>query len=186
MDLIQLHRRSIEGFDRHIQAVGDDQWSNPTPCTEWDVRTLVNHIVYEDLWTVPLIEGKTIEEVGDRFEGDVLGDDPKATWADASKRALDAIAGVGLEQPVNVSWGQIPASEYIGQLTLDHLIHGWDLARGTEGDDRLDPELVEACWSVAKSQEEMIRGSGVFGEQQDLPADADTQTKLLALLGRRA
>lgn len=184
MDLIELHRKSVEGFDRLVQGVTDDQWVNPTPCTDWDVRALVNHIVYEDLWTVPLIEGKTIEEVGDRFEGDVLGDDPKAAWADASKRAVDAVAGVSLDQPVSVSWGQIPASEYLGQLFMDHLIHGWDLARGSGGDDRLDPELVEACWAEAKNQEQAIRGSGVFGQQLDVPPDADTQTKLLALLGR--
>lgn len=184
MDPIELYRRSVEDFDRKIQSVRDDQWNNPTPCTEWDVRALVNHIVYEDLWAVDLLGGKTIEEVGDRYEGDVLGDDPKAAWADASKRAVDAANRVALDQPVNVSWGQIPASEYLDQLFMDHVVHGWDLAKGTGGDTDLDTNLVEACWSAAKQQEDMIRGSGAFGDQQGVPDDADTQTKLLALMGR--
>lgn len=184
MDLIALHRASVEDFDRKVQSIRDEDWEKPTPCSEWNVRALVNHIVYEDLWTVPLLEGKTIEEVGDRFEGDVLGDDPKASWADASKRAVDAAAGVSPDQPVNVSWGQIPAAEYLGQLFMDHLIHGWDLATGIGGDTELDPEMVEACWAEAKKQEEAIRGSGVYGRQIEVPEGASTQAKLLALLGR--
>jgi uncharacterized protein (TIGR03086 family) len=186
MDISELYRRSVDGFDRRMQAVGGSQWSNSTPCTEWDVRRLVNHIVYEDRWAVPILEGKTIEEVGDSFDGDLLGDDPKQAWKEASQEALDAVERADLDRMVNVSWGQIPAREYLGQLFQDHLIHGWDLARGIDGDDRLDPELVEACWAGAKQQEEAIRASGVFGEQQDVPDDADTQTKLLALLGRKA
>ena len=58
------------------RGVGEDQWGAPTPCADWDVRELVNHVAGEDLWTAPLLEGSTIEEVGDRFDGDLLGDDP--------------------------------------------------------------------------------------------------------------
>lgn len=185
MDIVKLHRSSVEGFDRLVGQIGDDQWDNPTPCSEWSVRDLVNHIVYEDQWAPPLLAGSTTEEIGDRFEGDLLGDDPKAAWASASQEAIDSAAGIDVEFKVNVSWGQIPAREYLAQLFMDHLIHGWDLARGIGADDRLDPELVEACWAVAQDQVEMIRGSGVFGDQLNVPAEADTQTRLLALLGRQ-
>ena len=81
MHVTDLHRRSVEGFVARLDALApldDDVWSAPTPCPEWDVRALVNHIVNEDLWTVPLMEGATIDEVGDRFDGDLLGDDPIA------------------------------------------------------------------------------------------------------------
>lgn len=186
MDLIELFHRSVSEFDRRVQPVGDDQWDNPTPCTEWSVRDLLNHIVYEARWAPPLLAGKTVEEIGDRFEGDLLGDDPKGAWKEASQAALAATSGLDLDDMVHVSWGQIPAREYLGQLFQDHLIHGWDLARGTGGDDSLDPELVAACWAGAKEQEKVIRASGVFGDRVEVPADADTQTKLLALLGRRS
>lgn len=84
MDVGDLHRRSIEEFGKRIEAVGDDQWELPTPCSDWDVRTLVNHIVAENLWTPPLMEGQTIADVGDRFDGDVLGADPKRAWRDSA------------------------------------------------------------------------------------------------------
>jgi uncharacterized protein (TIGR03086 family) len=183
MDIIELHRRAVNSFDERVHAVTD--WNAPSACSDWSAKELVNHIVYENKWTPDLLSGKTLEEVGDSHEGDLVGTDPLAAWHDSAGAAVKAVQGVtDLEQPVNVSWGQIPAREYIGQLFLDHLIHGWDLAKGTGGNTDLDPELVDACWEIAKSQEDLIRGSGVFGDQQQVPEDASTQTKLLALLGR--
>ena len=71
-EMRELHRRASERFGAYVQAVGDDQWGRPTPCTEWDVRALVNHLVYEQRWVAPLVQGKTIADVGDSLEGDLL------------------------------------------------------------------------------------------------------------------
>ncbi|MGH2755899.1 MAG: TIGR03086 family metal-binding protein [Actinomycetota bacterium] len=184
-NLQQLHQRSLEEFDRRVKGIGSDQWGNATPCSEWSVRDLVNHIVNEDRWTVPLMQGATIEEVGDRFDGDLLGDDPKGSWELAKKEASNAVQAEGaLDRIVNVSWGQIPATEYVGQLFTDHVIHSWDLARGIGADDTLDAELVEVCYSMVKPREKQIAGSGVFGTPIAVSEAADTQTKLLAIMGR--
>jgi uncharacterized protein (TIGR03083 family) len=78
VDVVALFGRSCREFDRRVAEVGADQWALDTPCTEWNVRTLVNHVTVEDLWVPPLLRGATIEEIGDRFDGDQLGDDPKA------------------------------------------------------------------------------------------------------------
>ena len=53
MDLETLYRRTVEGWTARVEAVGPDQWAAPTPCEDWDVRTLVNHVVGEDAWTEP-------------------------------------------------------------------------------------------------------------------------------------
>lgn len=185
MDLNRLHERSVASFDRLVQQIDDDRWNNPTPCTEWTVRDLVNHIVNENLWTPELLSGKTLEEVGDRFDGDLLGDDPKTAWKDAADGAVSAVLGINnLDAMVHVSWGQIPAREYISQLTLDHIVHGWDLAKGVGASSDMDPELAAFGWEYADSRRELISGSGVFGKPIDIPEGAGTQTKLLALLGR--
>src|SRR5690606_38626638 len=86
---LELRRRAADAFDRHVAAVRAEQWRAPTPCTEWDVRELVYHLVVEQLWVPPLMGGATVAEVGDRFDGDQLGDDPLATWR-ASRAAADA------------------------------------------------------------------------------------------------
>ena len=68
MDLETLYRRTIDSWTDRILTVGPEQWGATTPCLEWDVRALVNHVVGEDLWTEPLVRGATIQEVGDRFK----------------------------------------------------------------------------------------------------------------------
>src|SRR5687768_11810504 len=95
-DIAALFPRAVSEFDRRVLAVGDDHWSQPTPCADWDVRALVNHLVYENRWAVPLLQGATIAEVGDQFEGDLVGDDPKGAWADASSASVEAASGEGL------------------------------------------------------------------------------------------
>lgn len=186
MSLVDLFVGAVGEFDTRAQQVKPDQWHAPTPCTEWDVRTLVNHVVNEACWVKPLLGGKTLEEVGDSFDGDLLGEEPVRAWEAARDDELTAVRALdSVERPVHVSWGQIPASEYLSQVLLDHLIHGWDLARAVGADEQLDPELVQFCLAQVEPMEEAIRGSGVYGEKVDAPAKAGRQTQLLAILGRK-
>lgn len=184
-DVVDLYVRSIDEFDKRVTEIGDNQWGDPTPCSEWNVRDLVNHVVGEDLWAPHLLEGKTLEEVGDRFDGDLLGDDPVAAWTQARDGAVRAVADTSAES-VHTSFGQIPRDEYLAQLFADHLIHAWDLARAIGADEELDPELVGECYRLALPHEEMMRSSGVFGPRVVPPAGAGPQERLLALYGRRA
>ncbi len=185
-DLIELYRRSIEEFGRRVRDVGFAQWHLPTPNEAWNVRDLVQHLVSEELWTPLLLAGATLEEVGDRFEGDLLGDNPKAAWEAAARGAVGALPdGFDLSRTVHVSFGQIAAAEYVGQLTSDHTIHAWDLARAIGTDERLDPELVEFVYAALEPQVEQWRAAGVFGPRVDVPPDASRQAQLLALTGRR-
>jgi uncharacterized protein (TIGR03086 family) len=183
MDTEEMHRRTVDWWRSCVDTVGADQWGAQTPCADWDVRELVNHVAGEDLWTVPLLEGRTIEEVGDRFDGDVLGDDPEGAARSAADAAVAAVSGLLPERDtVHLSYGEERAEEYVWQLCADHLIHGWDLAAATAGDTRLDPELVAALTDWYSSREEMYRGAGAVGDQVGLNGDA--QHDLLARVGR--
>ncbi len=185
MDAVELHRRAVEFFGTQVQSVGDDQWSAPTPDEDWDVRTLVNHLVYENRWTPPIFEGKTVAEVGDAYEGDLLGESPKHAWDDAAAGAVRAVGAPGaMTRIVHLSFGDVPGEEYALQLFADHLIHGWDLARAIGADDRLDPDLVDACAAWFADREAMYRSGGAVGARVDVPNDADAQTRLLAAFGR--
>jgi uncharacterized protein (TIGR03086 family) len=187
MDVPELHRRACEEFGKKVHAVRDDQWNAPTPCREWDVRTLVNHLVSESKWTRPLMEGATIEEVGARFEGDLLGDDPKKAWDESRSEAVGAVQSQGaMERTVHLSFGDFPGREYTMQLFADHLIHAWDLARATGSDEKLDPELVDACSEWFAPREDLYRSGGAVGERPPVPEGADPQTTLLAMFGRRS
>ena len=110
MDLLEAYRRSLAEFVDRVDQVGPGQWSDPTPCSDWDVRTLVNHVVAEDRWSVPLLAGRTIDEVGDRFDGDQLGADPIAMAREAAAQAEIAATHPGaLDRTVHLSGGDTPA-----------------------------------------------------------------------------
>jgi uncharacterized protein (TIGR03086 family) len=184
MDVATAFRRASDGFVQRAQLLRDEQWSASTPCTEWDVRALVNHLAGEYLWMAPLLAGQTIAEVGDRFDGDVLGDSPLQRLVDAQRQAVAAVqAPDALARTVHLSFGDTPASEYAMQMTVDSTIHAWDLARGMNGDDVLDPELVDLVYANMLENAESWRSGGAFGPETR-PVDDSKQAKLIALTGR--
>jgi len=184
MDIGTLYHRTVDGWAARVSAVGAEQWEATTPCEDWDVRTLVNHVVGEDLWTEPLVRGETIEEVGDRFDGDLLGDDPRGTAVRAAGLASVAVAGaLPAGKPVHLSYGDEALEEYVAQLAADHLVHGWDLAVATGGDTALDGDVVEAVAAWFSEREEMYREGGVIGPRVE-QAPGDAQSQLLAHFGR--
>ncbi len=183
MELSELHERTVSGWTRLVEGVGDDQWQLPTPCTDWSVRDLVNHVVGEDVWTAPLVAGSTIEEVGDRFDGDLLADDPvgraRAAGAEATAAVAERLPNGGT---VHLSYGEEQLEEYVQQLVADHLVHGWDLAVATGADATLDPDLVEAVAGWYAEREELYRSAGAVGER--VASGADAQAQLIAAFGR--
>jgi uncharacterized protein (TIGR03086 family) len=187
MDIPAMVRRAVAGFDARVQQIGDHQWQAATPDEDWNVRDLVNHLVGEDLWAPPLLAGSTIAEVGDRFDGDVLGAEPKAAWTLVSAAAVRAVEEDGaMDRIVHLSFGDFPGREYAMQLLADHLIHAWDLARAIGADERLDTGLVASCATWFDAVEDAYRGAGAIGARPPVPADADAQTVLLARFGRHA
>lgn len=185
VDVATLFRRTVAVWQRTLAGVQADQWSHPTPCTEWDVRALVNHVVGEECWVGPLLAGRTIAEVGGRFDGDVLGDDPVGRGEDlarASVIAVDAALIDGIR--VHLSYGDEEAGEYLLQVATDHLIHGWDLAAATGQDRAMQPDLLEQVAEWFAGREEMYRSGGAIGPRA--PMTGDPQTDLLAAFGRDA
>jgi len=186
MDLAEAHAQALDHTARLVAGIADDQWALPSDCDGWDVRTLVNHVVEGNFWAGELMAGKTIEEVGDRLDGDVLGDDPVAAYGESARVAAAAFRGEGaMERPAAVSYGPVPGEVYCGHRFIDVLVHGWDIAESTRQDANLPEDLVAECWAVVEPQLDQLRGSGAYGEDLDVAADADLQTRLLAALGRR-
>jgi uncharacterized protein (TIGR03086 family) len=185
MHVTDLHRRSVEGFMARVDAIGAEAWAGPTPCPDWDVRALVNHVVNEDLWAVPLMEGATIEEVGNRFDGDLLGDNPAAATRAACETSTMATAsGIVAGRIVHLSFGDTPAEEYVRQLLADHLVHAWDLAAAIGADRTLDPALVSACAEWYADREDLYRQAGAVGAKVTVPDGAGEQDRLLGAFGR--
>lgn len=183
--VVRAHQRACGRFGELVRTIGADQWDLPTPCADWTVRDLVNHVVAENLWTTPLLAGRTIADVGSVYDGDVLGGDPVAATDAAIADARQAVTEPGAPlRTVHLSFGETPAAEYLNQLFADHLLHSWDLAQAIGADDRLDPDLVEACASWFTAVEDAYRQAGAIGPRPSVASDADAQALLLARFGR--
>lgn len=189
-DPLQRFLAAQRAFGAVVHRVGADQWSSPTACSEWDVRTLVNHLVYEQLWATPLLNGSTVDEVGDRFDGDLLGADPVAAWDLAAKESAAAFSAPGaLDRTTSSSRGPVPARQYVSEVTLDLLVHRWDLGQGIAEEQRFtDDELaqVEGMVTALEPMQEQLQAAGMFGPPATVDAGADAQARALAAMGRRA
>ena len=183
--IAELHARALDTTGRIVDGVAADRWHAATPCPDWDARGLVNHLVAGNLWAAELAAGGTIEGVGSRLDGDLLGDDPAAAYAASASAAAAVFRLPGaLDAPCAVSYGPVPGSVYAGHRFLDVLVHGWDLAVATGQDYALDPELMEACQQIIEPQLNGFRSAGALAPQVAVPADASAQTRFLAMLGR--
>ena len=129
------------------------------------------------------MQGATIDEVGDRFDGDVLGDEPVVRAREAADQAVTAVSEqVPSGGTVHLSYGEEQLEEYVQQLVADHLVHSWDLAVATGAEATLDPDVVDAVAGWFAEREELYRSAGVVGERAS--AGPDPQSQLIAAFGR--
>ena len=184
-DIAELHAQALDRTGRVVAGIKPDQLQADTPCDGWDVYALLNHLVAGNLWAAELGAGATIEDVGDRLDGDVLGADPAASYAASAAAAAAAFRRPGaMEAPCAVSYGPVPGSVYAGHRFIDVFVHGWDLAVATGQDPDLDPGLIQACREIIEPQVAAFRAAGAFGDERPAPPDATDQQRFLAMLGR--
>jgi uncharacterized protein (TIGR03086 family) len=185
LDLAEAHAHALDSARRSIAGVGAEQWDAPSTCEGWTVRELVSHIVGGNYWAAELTAGLTIEEVGDRLDGDLLGTDPMRAFDDSAIVSAAAFRAPGaMETMCAVSYGPVPGEIYCGHRLIDVLVHGWDVAVSTGQDATLDAALVDAALEVVEPQIDLIAASGQYGTRQPVADDAGPQSRLLALLGR--
>ena len=179
----ESHARWAGVFTERVQDVPPDRWDAPSPVEGWRARDVVRHLV--EWFPAFLASG-----AGVRLPPvPSVDDDPVAAWTvhrDSVQELLDdpGTADLVLRNPHT---GEVPLPEAVERFyTADVFMHTWDLARATGQDDTLDPEKVRELYEGMKPMEDVLRASGQFGGHVDVPEDADLQTKLLALIGRRA
>jgi uncharacterized protein (TIGR03086 family) len=174
---------AAERFGFLVHAVPSGAWQAPTPCVGWSVRDLVNHLVAEHLWVPPLLSGATLADVGDRFDGDVLGDDPVAAWDAAIAASMRSWAMAREDQKVDLSDGPTEAAEYAEQMLLDLVVHAWDLARAAALDDSTDPQHARHVLAYVEPHAAAWAAAGVFAEPVTT-SRTDDAGRLIALTGR--
>jgi uncharacterized protein (TIGR03086 family) len=179
-DISDRYRRNAEAFAATIAAVPAEGWGAPSPCGEWDARDVVRHVVQAH-GTFEGLVGRELRP------GPSVDDDPAAAFAaarDQVQAELDdpALADVEFD-------GFAGRSTFAGGvdrfLSTDLVVHRWDLARATGGDERIPDDEVARVRAEMEGMGDAMRGPGAFGPEVEPPADADEQTRLLCFLGRR-
>jgi hypothetical protein len=191
-ELFVLADEAAVGVFRRIR---DDQWNTPLPPL-FDMpgadrivplRQAVNHHAYDDAWVPDLLAGRTMEEVGrDRFDGDLLGDDPRGNLARISAAAVAAARAVtDREATVHCSYGDVPAWDYFWQLNIARTLAAHDVAALIGLDSPLSDELARGMFEGTEPAAEMWRSFGIYRAPVPVPDTAPWRDRYLALTGRQ-
>jgi uncharacterized protein (TIGR03086 family) len=174
-------RRVLDAVQPLVDGVREEQWIAPTPCVEWNVRTLLNHVVTGNQIFEATVRGTPPP---DRTV-DHLGDDPSAAFRDSGDALIDAFTQPGvLEGTYPSPLGDQPGSFLVHMRITETLVHGWDLARATAQPAALPEDLARHALAVAeRGMANRPRMPAMFGEAQPAPADAPTLDRLAAFLG---
>jgi uncharacterized protein (TIGR03086 family) len=180
---------ALDGTRQLVHAVTDDQWQLPTPCPDWTVRQLVNHLVGGDRLCTRVLHGEPLpplDQLGRRGHVDQLGDDPAAAYDTAAAELLQALAAPGvLERAHTLPVGTLPGPAVVHLRTVETLVHGWDLARATGRAAPFADELAEH--EVPFTRDLLTRlpeGRQPFAPTLPAAEGSPAMDRLAALLGR--
>jgi uncharacterized protein (TIGR03086 family) len=184
MDVPALLDEAVASTGKIVAAVRPNQLGDATPCTEWDVRTLLNHVIavagaFSQVGEAPITPPDPRVAT---FEGDGYA----AAYDLATTALLDAWRTPGvLDTTVALPIGEVPGTVAAGINFVDVLVHGWDLARATAQDAELPSHLAEPALEFSRGLvTDQLRSAGAFGPEVVVPADAPAGERLVAFLGR--
>jgi uncharacterized protein (TIGR03086 family) len=184
-DTVGLLVLANDEFARTLRLVGADDWPRPTPCSEWDVRALVNHVVGGCVRHRMLLQGAQTHEVEATRAVDHLGANPAAAFAAAADAVVACFCQDGaLERIVPHAAGDRPGRELLSMRVLDSAVHSRDLARATGRDETLDDEVVAFLLAYTAGLDLGPEQRAFAPAVADPPRNASPQDQLLHRLGR--
>ncbi|MFD9907671.1 TIGR03086 family metal-binding protein [Streptomyces sp. NPDC059063] len=169
-----------------VRAIGDEQLTARTPCADYDVKDLVNHLfhVVVQFQSLAAKEGADFTSTPDRV---AQGADWRERFADEADGLVGAWSAPGADEGTTGAMG-LPAATVGAMVLLDLTVHAWDLARatgqeyGTADGDML--RVLDVLWGAVGEMAPMARAMGMFGDPVPVPEGASTFERLLAGTGR--
>ena len=174
-DPVQIYETATSQARNVIQQVKPEQMKQSTPCSEFDVEALINHLVGAQAGFAGMVSGSQV----------AAGSTPlESLDAAASAMVAAAKAPGGLEKKVQGMHGEVPAGQMLNLGIMDVSIHTWDLAKATGQDTTLDAGVVEHIFPLVEGVAQ--RGpSQAFAAPTEAAAKASRQDKMIALSGRK-
>jgi len=185
IDPKKLFNNCLRQSSQVVSLVRPGDLHNRTPDKDWNVQQLLQHMYYELSWIKEVMSGKTIEEVGDKYDHLVIDESLLKNWDKEALRALQTVNKADINSMVHLSYGEHKAEQYIQQISGELVIHAWDLSVGINKPLLIDRQIVVQLYDLAKPKSKMMSASGLFSPVLPTTKDDDLQTKLLALYGRK-
>lgn len=168
-------------FTALVRGVPDDAWDAPTPCEGWTVRDLVVHVAESHHHFLQMVDRAPAP-------APAPPEDPVAAAEATFAQTLSDLRDP--DRAATTYEGQMGVRTYAWAvdsfLSSDLVVHAWDLARATGQDEAIPAEEIDRITVQVGEWGEMARSPEVYGPALDVPEDADTRTRFLALVGRRA
>jgi uncharacterized protein (TIGR03086 family) len=184
MELTTTLAQALTWTGSIVSGTSVDDFSRPTPCNEWDVHTLTNHLVGGAWMFAGALRGEPLP-TGD--PGDLVGIDPGTAYSAASAALLAAMGAEDvLERPTELPIGTVPGMVSLSLALTDTLTHGWDLAIATHQPTEIPSDLAAPALAFCESAiADNMRGPGApFGAVVTAPDGATPGERLVAFLGR--
>jgi uncharacterized protein (TIGR03086 family) len=179
-DPVVLFERAATDAAAMAERVRPEQRHAPTPCPDWDVDALLDHMAGGT--------GYLLDALGIDAPSGASGATGDTSYRDAVARCVEALSRPGaLERrcmsPAGFEWS---VGDAAAGTAMDQLIHTWDLAVAIGADRRLDPEIVEAvvAWFLPEMPE-IGRAAGIVGPEVPVSANTSAQDRLLGAMGRQ-
>jgi uncharacterized protein (TIGR03086 family) len=186
MDPIEKFAAAVDIAYGIIANVPADRWSSQSPCSEWDVRAVANHLIGGAMVISASVRGQEID-LGP-LAGDLGGADPAAIFraaADDALAAFNADPSV-LGRTVKLPFGEYPGAEVANLFTNDFFGHAWDIAKGSGQSTDIAPAMAEAVLADLRGYITAdLRTPGMYDAERPAPADAPAADRMAAFMGRQ-
>jgi uncharacterized protein (TIGR03086 family) len=184
MDTLDALDHSFATTRSVVAQVHAEDLTRPTPCSEWDARALLEHM----LESIDAFRAHAARTPAAETPTREVSDNVLEVYDEATSAALETWRAPGaLDGEVTLGVGiTIPAEVAAGISTADCLVHGWDLQRALGGDLEVDPELADHVLAISSAVVTPdFRGPATFGPEVTVGADASPTARLVGFLGRR-
>lgn len=184
VDVGELYVEAVANFGRMVDAVAEHEWDLPTPCSDWNVKEIVAHVVLGEAQLPAVLSGESSATQAS-LGVELLGASPIATWRGTAIKAIEATRVPGVvEQVFDLNGGSVSGEQLLAYRITDNLVHAWDISVAVGRIAAIsDPhaEWLLAFWQPVAMQ---IQDANFFAPPIEPPAGASASDRLLALLGR--
>lgn len=186
-DPVALFLAGQQAFSVRVAEIGTVEWDEPTPCSDWTVAQLLDHVIDEHRWTAPLLSGASLDAATTAVAALPTPDgDRDPVWQEAAASSASAWSADGaVGRMVHLGRGPTPARQYLHEMIFDLCVHSWDLGQATRTSHRLPADLVDAVYEMTLGWSETLGSApALFAPPVPVPDDAPVLDRLIGLTGR--